>query len=140
MLGQGLYRTRPQPSSSWTVLADLTAIHNDPVVGSGAVYPWETHGQQLDPTFVDAANNNLNPTVDYRASISLPSQWGDQIGARNVTSSGPYKWKPEPVITITGSAGSGAQLGKIVDGYGAITNYVIATSVEANGTHAVDCV
>lgn len=123
-LGQSLYRTGFSPST-WTTfnLAQLRA--------NSATLNWEQHGQQLDPTFVDAANNDLTPTVDYRASVSLPSQWGDQIGARGVTP-GPLKWRPEPVIAISGSAGSQTNLKKIVDGYGAITNYVIATNVELN--------
>jgi hypothetical protein len=127
MLGQGLYRRGLSPAS-WTVLT-LAQLRADAQTG------WEQHGQQLDPTFVDAANNNLTPTVDYRAPVALASQWGDQIGARGVTP-GPLKWKPEPVITITGSAGSTAQLQKIVDGYGAITNFVIATNVELNSSTA----
>jgi hypothetical protein len=132
--GGGIYR-RGFGASSWTILPDLAAMHSDSVVGSGATYPWEAHGQQLDPSFADVANNDFNPTVDYRAAITpqgidgVPSPWGNQMGARDAVIA-PAKWQHEPVITITGSAGSAAQLAKIVDDYGAITNVVMATQVE----------
>jgi hypothetical protein len=145
MLGQGVYR-RGLVSSSWVVDYDLAAMRADPIIGtSGSQAAWEQHGQQLDPTFVDPVNNNLNPNTDYRSAITpqsidgISSPWGNQVGARGAVISG-KKWQPEKVITITGSAGTAANLAKIVDGYGAITNYVIATLVESqHKTASITC-
>jgi hypothetical protein len=132
LLGQGLYRRGLAPAS-WTVLATLAALRADSTTG------WEAHGQQLDPTFRDPVNNDFEPTVDYRAAVALAgSPWGNQIGARGV-SPAPYKWQAEPVVTITSSP-TVANLTKLVDGYGAITNVVMATLVESQSkTVSITC-